>query len=197
MKQSAPAAARNRNPIAAVLADLLPGRGLVLEIASGTGEHALHFARTFPQHDWQPSDPETAARASIESWRLEAGLPNLRSPLALDAEAPEWPIERAEAVLCINMIHISPWAAAGGLFAGAARILPEGAPLVLYGPYLEDGVATAASNLAFDASLKARNGAWGIRRVADVDALAASKGFERVRRVEMPANNLILAYRKA
>ena len=197
MKQSAPAAARNRDPIAAVLADLLPERGLVLEIASGTGEHALHFARTFPQHDWQPSDPETAARASIESWRLEAGLPNLRSPLPLDAEAPEWPVERAEAMLCINMIHISPWAAAGGLFAGAARILPEGAPLVLYGPYLEDGVATAASNLAFDASLKARNGAWGIRRVADVDALAASKGFERVRRVEMPANNLILAYRKA
>ena len=197
MKQSAPAAARNRNPIAAVLADLLPGRGLVLEIASGTGEHALHFARTFPQHDWQPSDPETAARASIESWRLEAGLPNLRSPLALDAEAPEWPIERAEAVLCINMIHISPWAAAGGLFAGAARILPEGAPLVLYGPYLEDGVATAPSNLAFDASLKSRNRTWGIRRLADVDALAASNGFERVRRVEMPANNLILAYRKA
>lgn len=197
MKQSAPAAVRNRDPIAAVLADLLPERGMVLEIASGTGEHALHFARTFPQLDWQPSDPETAARASIESWRLEAGPANLRPPMPLDAEAPEWPVERAEAVLCINMIHISPWAAAEGLFAGAARILPEGAPLVLYGPYLEDGVATAPSNLAFDASLKARNSAWGIRRLADVDALAVANGFERVRRVEMPANNLILAYRKA
>jgi hypothetical protein len=197
MKQSAPAAARNRDPIAEVLAGLLPERGLVLEIASGTGEHALHFARSFPQLNWQPTDPEAAARESIESWRLEAGLPNLRPPLPLDAEAGEWPVERADAVLCINMIHISPWAAAEGLFSGAARILPQGGAVVLYGPYLEHGVETAPSNLAFDASLKARNEAWGIRRLEDVDELGTANGFKRVSRVEMPANNLLLAYRKA
>ena len=196
MKQYAPAAARNREPIAAVLAGVLPQAGVVLEVASGAGEHAVHFARAFPRLQWQPSDPETAARDSIESWRLEENLANLRAPLALDAEEGEWPIAQADAVVSINMVHISPWEAAEGLFAGAARVLPPEAPLVLYGPYLEDAVATAPSNLAFDASLKARNPAWGLRRIEDVDALAAQHGFRRTARVEMPANNLTLTYRK-
>jgi len=196
VKQYAPAAARNREPIAAVLAGVLPQAGVVLEVASGAGEHAVHFARAFPRLQWQPSDPETAARDSIESWRLEENLANLRAPLALDAEEGEWPIAQADAVVSINMVHISPWEAAEGLFAGAARVLPPEAPLVLYGPYLEDAVATAPSNLAFDASLKARNPAWGLRRIEDVDALAAQHGFRRTARVEMPANNLTLTYRK-
>ena len=196
MKQSAPAAARNREAIARVLAQQLPAAGLVLEIASGTGEHAVHFAAGFPQLQWQPSDPDPAARASIASWQEEAGLANLRAPLALDAASDAWPIAAADALLCINMIHISPWAAGEGLFAGAARILPAGAPLVLYGPYLEDTVETAPSNLAFDQWLKARDPAYGIRRIEDVDALAAGCGFARSSRVDMPANNLTLTYRK-
>lgn len=196
MKRYAPAAARNRDAIAEVLAGVLPQTGLVLEIASGTGEHAVHFARTFPHLEWQPSDPETDARDSIESWRAEEGPANLRPPVALDVEEPGWPVSAADAVLCINMIHISPWTAAEALFAGSGRILPSSAPLVLYGPYLEDSVETAPSNLAFDASLKRRNPEWGIRRIEDVDGLAARHGFERTLRREMPANNLTLAYRK-
>jgi hypothetical protein len=196
VKQHAPAAARNRDAIAQVLAGVLPESGLVLEIASGTGEHAVHFARAFPGLEWQPSDPVTEARDSIESWRQGEGLANMRPPLALDAEEADWPIPAADAVLCINMIHISPWTATQGLFSGVSRVLGAGAPLVLYGPYFEDGTDPAPSNLAFDASLKARNPAWGIRRIEDVDMLAAQHGFERVMRVEMPANNLTLAYRK-
>jgi hypothetical protein len=196
VKQYAPAAARNRDAIAEVLGAVLPDSGLVLEVASGTGEHAVHFARLFPHLEWQPSDPETAARDSIESWRVEEGVANLRAPLALDVEEREWPIASADAVLCINMIHISPWEAAEGLFAGAARIVPPGAPLVLYGPYFEEGVATAESNLAFDASLRARNPAWGIRRIEDVDEVAVGNGFARVARAGMPANNLTLVYRR-
>ena len=133
---------------------------------------------------------------SIAAWREEAGLPNLRAPLALDAASAEWPLSAADAVICINMIHISPWASAEGLFAGAARLLGQGAPLVLYGPYLEDGVETAPSNLAFDQWLKEKDPRFGIRRIEDVDALAARQGFTRTRRVEMPANNLMLTYRK-
>ncbi|QZP09605.1 DUF938 domain-containing protein [Caenibius sp. WL] len=196
MKQHAPAAARNREPIAAVLAEELPATGLVLEVASGTGEHALAFARRFPTLIWQPSDPNAAARDSIAAWREESGLDNLRSPLALDAASAAWPIAYADALLCINMLHISPWEAAEGLFAGAARILPQGAPLLLYGPYREEDVATAPSNEAFDASLKARNPAWGLRDLAAVDRLAERNGLGRARRTVMPANNLMLIYRK-
>ncbi len=196
MKQHASAAARNREPIAAVLAEELPATGLVLEVASGTGEHALTFAHRFPALIWQPSDPDAAARDSIAAWREESGLDNLRPPLALDAAAAVWPIAHADALLCINMIHISPWAAAEGLFAGAAHILPHGAPLVLYGPYREADVATAPSNEAFDASLKARNPAWGLRDLAVIDRLAERNGLGRTRRVAMPANNLMLVYRK-
>jgi SAM-dependent methyltransferase len=196
MKRHAPAAARNRAPIAAVLAEELPTGGLVLEIASGSGEHAVHFARTFPRLRWQPSDPDPAARASIAAWTEAERLPNLLSPLALDAAAPDWSVARADAVLCINMVHISPVEASEGLIAGAARLLAPGAPLILYGPYLEDDVEPAPSNLAFDADLQARDPRWGLRRVAWVDDLAARHGFGRTRRAEMPANNLMLVYRR-
>jgi hypothetical protein len=196
MKRQAPAAARNRDPIAAVLSEELPRSGLVLEVTSGTGEHAVHFAREFPALAWQPSDPDLAARESIEAWRVDEGLPNLKPPLDLDAALPVWPIEQADAVLCINMVHISPVRATEGLLAGAARLLPAGAPLIFYGPYLEDDVATAPSNLEFDASLKARNPAWGLRSVAWLDGVAAASGFVRTRRVTMPANNLMLVYRR-
>lgn len=193
-KKSAPAALRNREPIAEVLADELPPSGLVLEIASGTGEHAVFFARRFPHLEWQPTDPDPEALASIEAWRREARLPNLRAPVALDAASRQWPIARADAVLCINMIHISRWEASERLFAGTARLLPAGGKLLLYGPYLENDVDTAQSNLDFDAWLKARDPRFGLRNISDVDALAARNGFCRSRRVEMPANNLMLAY---
>jgi cyclopropane fatty-acyl-phospholipid synthase-like methyltransferase len=195
-KKSAPAALRNREPIADVLAEELPSSGTVLEIASGTGEHAMFFAQRFPHLEWQPTDPDPEALASIEAWRGEADLPNLRAPLALDAASPEWAVTRADAMLCINMIHISPWEASEGLFAGAARLLPKGGKLLLYGPYLEDEVETAQSNLDFDAWLKARDPRFGLRNIADVDTLAARNGLSRSRRAEMPANNLTLAYLK-
>jgi hypothetical protein len=196
MKRHAPAAERNREPIAAVLTEELPAAGVVLEVASGTGEHAVHFARTFPSLAWQPSDPDPDSRASIAAWREAAALANLLSPIALDAASPPWPVVRADAVLCINMVHISPVAATEGLIAGAAGLLAEGSPLVLYGPYLEAEAETAPSNLAFDASLRARNPEWGLRSVEWLDAQAAHHGFGRTRRVAMPANNLTLVYRK-
>jgi hypothetical protein len=196
MKRHAPATARNRDPIAAVLAEELPERGVVLEIASGSGEHAVHFARLFPQLDWQPSDPDRDALASIAAWRDEAQLPNLRPPVALDAAAAKWPAVRPDAVLCANMAHISPPQATEGLFAGAGRLLPAGAPLVLYGPYIENDVDTAPSNLAFDADLRRRNPSWGLREVAWLDELGHAHGFARARRVAMPANNVTLVYRR-
>ncbi|MFC3097253.1 DUF938 domain-containing protein [Alteraurantiacibacter palmitatis] len=196
MKQEAPAAARNRAPIADVLAQELPARGTVLEVASGTGEHVIHFAARFPHLFWQPSDPDADARASIAAWTAEAGLPNIAPPLALDASAPEWPVHGADALVCINMVHISPLSASEGLLRQAGQILPAGAPLIFYGPWIEDGVETAESNLAFDASLKGRNPAWGLRKTAWMDALARVNGFERARRVAMPANNIMLIYRK-
>lgn len=196
MKRHAPATARNSEPIAQVLAQELPERGLVLEIASGTGEHAVFFAGRFPALDWQPSDPDPAALASVAAWREEAAIANLRPPIQIDASAGSWPVEQADAMLCVNMIHISPWAATEGLFAGAARLLAPGAPLITYGPYLEAGVATAPSNMAFDDSLKARDPQWGLRDLAKVDALAANKGLARTARYIMPANNLTLVYRR-
>lgn len=194
MKRSAPAAARNGQAIADVLARWLPTSGFVLEIASGTGEHALRFAQAFPAHSWQPSDPDPQARASIAAWREEAGLANLLPPVALDAASPHWPLAGAAAVLCINMVHISPWAATMGLMAGAARLLLPGAPLILYGPYRRAGVPTAASNEAFDASLQARDPAWGLRSVEEV--ATAAEGFALAEVAEMPANNLMLLFRR-
>jgi len=195
--RSAPAALRNRDYIAAVLRDALPASGLVLEVASGTGEHAIHFAGLFPRLDWQPSDPDPEARASILAWSGAAGLPNLREPVALDAASHHWPVGRADAVLCINMVHISPWAATEGLMRGAARMLTEpGAPLILYGPYRRAGVPTAPSNEAFDASLKARDPQWGLRDLEAVAAEAQRNALRFDRLVEMPANNLILVFRR-
>jgi hypothetical protein len=196
VKRHAPATGRNREPIAAVLTEELPPAGLVLEVASGTGEHAVHFARTFPQWQWQPSDPDPAARDSILTWREDEALPNMLPPLALDAGDAGWPIKKADAVLCINMAHISPLAATEGLVAGAAQLLGPGAPLILYGPWIEPDVETAASNLAFDAGLKARCPEWGLRHIDWLDGVAAAAGFHRTRCVRMPANNLILVYRK-
>jgi hypothetical protein len=195
-KRHAPATLRNRDAIAAALADWLPPTGTVLEVASGSGEHIVHFARTFPALDWQPSDPDPAGLVSIAAWCGEAGLANIAPPLALDASTGDWPIEHADAILCINMVHISPWDAALGLFTQSAKLLQKGAPLILYGPYFRKDHPTAPSNLAFDESLRARNAEWGVRWLEDVTELAEAKGFalEDVR--EMPANNLMLLYRR-
>jgi hypothetical protein len=197
MKRFAPAVERNREPIAAVLTEELPAEGLVLEVASGSGEHAVHFARTYPRLSWQPSDPDPEAIASIGAWRAEEDLANLREPVLLDAAASDWPVAAADAVLCINMIHISPLAATEGLLAGAVRLLGSGAPLIVYGPYLEADVETAPSNLEFDAWLKRRDPGFGLRSAEWLDERAAEYGFVRARRVAMPANNLILVYRRA
>ena len=195
MKRHAPATARNSQPLAEVLARELPASGTVLEIASGSGEHAVFMARRFPALDWQPSDRDAEALASVDVWAAEAAVANLRPAITLDAAQANWPIAAADAVLCVNMVHISPWSAAVGLFAGAGRILTSGAPLVLYGPFIEPGRETAPSNLAFDQSLKQRNSEWGLRNTADLDALAADHGLRRTARHAMPANNLVLVYR--
>ncbi len=194
---SSPATARNREPILQILGRRLPQGAMVLEIASGAGEHALFCAAGMPSVTWQPTDPDPDALRSIAAWRAEAGTPNLLEPLRLDAADPDhWPVERAGAMVCINMIHISPWAATEGLMTGAGRVLAADGLLYLYGPYLEDEVETAPSNLAFDASLKSRNAAWGIRRREDVEALAARHGLTLEERIAMPANNLSLVFRK-
>ncbi|HEV7314904.1 DUF938 domain-containing protein [Sphingopyxis sp.] len=193
-KRHAPATLRNRDAIAAVLADWLPETGTVLEVASGSGEHVVHFAAAFPHLEWQPSDPDPAGLISIAAYRAEAGLANIAPPRALDASAPEWPIDRVDAVLCINMVHISQWAATVGLFTQSAKLLQKGAPLILYGPYFRKDHPTAPSNSAFDDSLRARNAEWGVRWLEDVTELAEAKGFALAEIQEMPANNLMLLY---
>lgn len=196
---ASPAVARNTAPILEVLRAHLPARARVLEIASGSGEHALAFARALPATTWTPSDPSPEALASIAAWRAEAGLPSLNAPFELDAAAPEtWPKVDVQVVFCANMIHISPWAATEGLLAGAGRILPDpGGLLVLYGPYRESDVPLAPSNTTFDASLKSRDPAWGLRDLDEVVALAKTHRLHLTRRVEMPANNLMLLFRRA
>lgn len=193
VKRQAPAAARNVGPIGDVLAGWLPERGTVLEIASGTGEHALAFARRFPQLDWQPTDPDPQALASIAAW-AEEGPPNLKPPVQLDVCAAQWPLDRADAVLCINMVHIAPWEASLGLLDGSARLLGAGAPLILYGPWIETGVPTAPSNQAFDASLRDRDPRWGLRLVEDFAEEASQRGFRLAERSHMPSNNLMLRF---
>lgn len=195
-RQFAPATDRNRAAILDVLRWVLPEWGLVLEIASGTGQHMAFLAPHFPGLLWQPSDPEPAARASIAAWTAASGAQNIRPPLVLDASAPDWPVEQAAAIMCINMIHIAPWSAARGLITGAARLLDKGGPLYLYGPFRRDGQPTAPSNAAFDADLKARNPAWGVRDLADVAAIAAAASFGEPEITEMPANNLSIVFRK-
>ena len=195
-KRHAPATLRNRDAIVAVLRDWLPATGSVLEVASGSGEHAVHFAAAFPDLDWQPTDPDPAGLTSIAAYRVDAGLANIAPPIALDAASDVWPLDRADAILCINMVHISPWEATLGLFAGAARLLAADAPLILYGPYIEPDVPTAESNIAFDASLRSRNPAWGLRDTDDVEAAAVDAGFAFAERRAMPANNLMLIFRR-
>lgn len=195
-RRHAPATLRNRAAIAEALARELPESGLVLEVASGSGEHIVHFARLFPGLDWQPSDPDPLARSSIAAWAREEGAENVAAPLDLNAALPSWPLDRADALLCINMTHISPWEATLGLFAGAARLLPAGAPLILYGPFVQAGVETAPSNRAFDADLRARDPRYGLRAVEDIGRVAQDAGFVHGALHPMPANNLMLVYRR-
>jgi SAM-dependent methyltransferase len=194
-RRSAPAALRNREPIAEVLREWLPATGLVLEIASGTGEHAIYFAEQFRTVEWQPSDIHADALTSISAWRQASSLPNILEPLVIDAAAPRWPIDRADAVLSINMVHISPWGSALGLLDGARRLLSPGGPLILYGPWVTDAAPTAPSNLAFDADLKRRDPEWGLRRVEEFAAEAEKRGFRLEETRAMPANNMMLLLR--
>lgn len=196
-RRHAPATERNRDAIAAVLRQELPSAGVLLEVASGTGEHIVHFAGLFADLDWQPSDPDPIARESIAAWAVVEGRSNVRAPLDLDAAAAIWPLTAADAILCINMVHISPWDATLGLLANGAKLLPVGAPLILYGPYFRDAVETAPSNLAFDMSLRDRDPAWGLRHLEAVDHAAMAQGLEPTRLVEMPANNIMRVYRHA
>jgi hypothetical protein len=194
MKQHAPATARNREPIREVLARVLPAQGLVLELAAGSGEHSIYFARHFPALTWQPSDVDDTALASIEAWREEAALPNLRVPLRIDVTAEQWPIDRADAITCINMVHIAPWQAALGVFAGAARL--GAGVLYLYGPYQFGGQFTAPSNAEFDRSLRARDPSWGVRDLRDLEAAGREHGFALHEVIGMPANNHSLIFRR-
>jgi hypothetical protein len=193
-RRFAPAAARNREPILDVLRAHLPASGTALEIASGSGEHAVAFAAAFPTLVWQPSDPDPANRESIAAWIAAAGAPNLLPPIDLDATGEIWPLATADAVVCINMIHIAPWSACLGLLRGAARLLAPGGLLYLYGPFMRDGAHTAPSNAAFDESLRARDPAWGVRDLGAVSD--AAQGFARPAVIAMPANNLSVLFRR-
>ncbi len=196
MKKHAPATLRNREAILAILRHELPEWGTVLEVASGSGEHATYFAEHMPALAWQPSDPDPEAIASIAAYRSEYAGVNLRVPMVLDASDLEG-INHADAILCINMVHISPWQATTGLFFGAAQILSgKDAPLIFYGPFFEKETTPAPSNVEFDQSLRARNPEWGIREVEKLDKHAVFRGFSRTARYEMPANNLMLVYRQ-
>lgn len=194
MRQHAPAADRNREPILAVLRRVLPRTGLVLEVSAGTGQHAAYFAAAFPGVVWQPTDVDPAALASIAGWT--AGIENVRAPLVLDVEAPAWCVARADAIVCINMVHIAPWSATEGLLAGAGRVLSAGGVVYLYGPYRIGGVHTAPSNDVFDESLRARDPAWGVRDLEAVVAAAAAHGLAHEETVAMPANNQSIVLRR-
>jgi cyclopropane fatty-acyl-phospholipid synthase-like methyltransferase len=198
-KQKSPATARNREPILNVLRRVLPANARVLEIASGAGEHAVFFARAMPGLIWQPSDPDPEARASIAAWVESEALNNVLAPRDIDVRDFDWAADDHapyDAVVAINMIHISPWAATLGLLAGVQRLLKIGGVLVTYGPYKRDGRHTALSNEAFDVSLKARDPSWGVRDVSDVEAAAAKQGLMLREIIEMPANNLSLVFSK-
>ena len=191
-RRVSPSVARNRDALLDALRGVLPAAGLMLEVASGTGEHVMHLASALPGLTWQPSDPSAEARASIDAW--SEGAANIRPALELDAIAWPWPVAAADALVCVNMIHIAPWDACLGLLRGARVILPFGAPLILYGPFLRAGVETAPGNLEFDASLRERDPAWGIRALENV--AAAAEGFALDRVMEMPANNLTVVFRR-
>lgn len=198
-RQYAPAAARNRAPLLEVLRRVLPGGARVLEIGSGSGEHAVFFARATPGALWQPSDPDPSARASIAAWIEAEGAANVLAPIDIDVCADAWGVEaepQFDALISLNMVHISPWAATLGLVAGAGRIVRDGGTLFLYGPFMREGRHTAPSNESFDAWLKARDPAFGVRDLADVEGAAAAQGFRLHEIVEMPANNLSLVFVK-
>ena len=196
-KGFAPAAERNREPILEVLRRVLPASGTILEIASGTGQHAVFFSERLPQLRWQPSDPAADALRSIRTWVSEEARENLLAPIELDVRSKPWPIARADAMLCINMIHVSPWEASEALFEGAQRLLSADAPLVTYGPYRVHGEHTAPSNAAFDQSLRSRDPRWGVRDIDELSALATRTGFTLEQSVLMPANNMTLVWRRA
>lgn len=197
-KRFAPATQRNRDIIVDALRPLLPKTGTALEIASGSGEHLIYFAHAFPTITWQPSDADPEARASIAAWCAQAKPRNVLAPAALDASAAPWPAAatQADVVLCINMVHISPWASTLGLLRGAAAALPANGPLYLYGPYRRHGVVTAPSNEDFDYSLKQRDARWGLRQLEDVAAAAAEVGLVLTDVTDVPANNLSIVFRK-
>jgi len=196
-RRFAPATLRNREPILAVLRRVLPPAGLVLEVASGSGEHAVYFAGQLPGVTWQPSEPDADNRASIAAWTAAGGVANVRAPLALDVTDEHWPIARADALVSINMVHIAPWAACEGLLRGAARLLAAGAPLYLYGPFHRGGQPTAPSNEAFDRGLRAQNREWGVRDLEAVAEAARRHGLVLAEIVEMPSNNLSLVFGRA
>ncbi len=192
----APAAARNREPILGVLREVLPASGMVLEIASGTGQHVGYFAPQFAGLVWQPSDRDLRMLESIAAWVGASGQANVRAPLEIDVQAAEWGIAAADAMININMIHVAPWSACDGLMAGAGRTLGAGAPLYLYGPYMVGGRHTAPSNQAFDRALRAQDPSWGVRDLDAVIACAAANGLAFERAVAMPANNLSVILRR-
>ncbi len=192
-----PAAERNKQPIAEVLTQLLPTAGLVLEIASATGQHAEHFAREFPHLRWQPTDYDPEHVTTLQQRVQRAALDNLLQPLPLDVTHDDWPVQRADAIYNANMIHISPWEVSVGLFVGAAKLLAAGAPLITYGPYAFDGEHTSESNARFDESLKQRDPRWGVRDVTELQRVAEEQGFELEQQFAMPANNFTLLWRKA
>lgn len=196
-RETAPAAERNKQPILEVLARVLPPRGLVLEIGSGTGQHVAHFAQALPALTFQPSEMDAARHASIQAWVAAGQLSNVRPPLAIDVTQRPWPLSAADAVVCINVIHIAPWEATPALMAGAASLLPAGGVLVTYGPYLRGGVHTSPRNEAFDASLRARDPRWGVRDIDAVAEVARQQGLVLEEAVPMPANNFTLIWRKS
>jgi hypothetical protein len=196
-RRTAPSAARNRDPILGVLRRVLPTSGLVLEVASGTGEHVVHFAAALPGLTFQPTDGDADARASIDAWVADTRLANVLPALVLDASAASWPIAHADAVVCINMIHISPWASTMGLVRGASTVLPRGGLLYLYGPYRRGGLHTSEGNASFDADLRGRNPEWGVRDLEAVVEAARQHGFGQPEIEAMPANNLSVMLRRS
>jgi hypothetical protein len=196
LRLSSPAALRNRDLILDAIREHLPRQGLILEIASGSGQHCVRFGEALPGHVIQPSDPDPRARASIDAWIAASGVTNVRAAIALDASARVWPLAEADAILCFNMIHIAPWAATLGLLAGAARLLQQAAPLILYGPCKRGGMHTSDSNAAFDRDLRKENPDWGVRDFETVEAAAIAEGFRLAAVTQMPANNLALVFTK-
>jgi hypothetical protein len=195
-KWSSPAAERNKGPILEVLARVLPRSGLVLEIASGTGQHVVHFAKGLPGLTWQPSDPDAELRESIALRVREEQLPNVNGAIALDVTQLPWPLQSADAVLAINMIHVAPWSATQALFEGAKALLSAGQVVFLYGPYRRFGDHTSPSNAQFDLDLRARDPEWGVRDLEAVSDVAAGAGFTLAETVEMPANNFSLVFQR-